>query len=345
MNIPNLLKKRDTVYGILAIWIVLFHIRRDFPLPYIPVISNIVGLGNFAVDIFLFYSGLCLCLSAAKHNYPENGWGEYFKKRVLRIFIPYFLICIPFYIWSAVYELSGSLMHRLFIFCLNISSAKFWLKGTLTTWYVYAIVFCYIVFPLLYSFLRKSGRKGRICMLIGMAGFAIIANYIPVLNNSINLWARLPVFSIGIIFGFDDIKLREPNKLLVILSAAVTLGLGYVISLSELSEKPLIPNVYRFLLYIPMTLAVMVLLSAFGGRIGAFEFAGRLSLEIYLIHIALIHIVRYRNVFDVIGLWIIIALPAVSILISWIVSLLEAPIRKTLTNLTRGKENESLHNI
>jgi len=345
MNIANLLKKRDTVYGVLAIWIVIFHIRRDFPVPYIPVISNIVGLGNIAVDIFLFYSGLCLCLSAAKNNYPENGWGEYFKKRVLRIFIPYFLICIPFYIWSAVYEISGSFTHRLLIFCLNISSAKFWLQGTLTTWYVYAIVFCYLVFPLLYSVLKKANRTQRVFILIGMAGFAIIANYVPLLKNSINLWARLPIFSIGVIFGFDDVKPKEPGKLSVILSAAVTLGLGYVISLSELSEKPLIPNVYRFLLYIPMTLAVMALLSAFGGRLGALDFAGRLSLEIYLVHIALLHLVRYRNVFDAIGLWIIIALPAASVLVSWLVSLLEAPIRKTLTNLTRGKENESLHNI
>ncbi len=345
MNIPNLLKKRDTVYGILAIWIVIFHIFRKFAVPYIPFVSNIAGLGNISVDIFLFYSGLCLCLSASKNNYPENGWGEYFKKRVLRIFIPYFLICIPFYIWSAVYEISGSFMHRSIIFCLNFSSVKFWLQGTQTTWYVYAIILCYLVFPLLYGYLRKAGSKGRVCIIAALAAFAVLTNYLPVLKNSTIVWARLPIFSIGVISGFDDLKLKKPGKLLIVLSAAVTLGLGYLISLSELSEKPFIPNVYRFLLYIPMTLAVMVLLSTFGGGTGALDFVGRLSLEIYLVHIALIHITIYRGVFDAIGLWIIIALPAASILISWLVSLIEAPIRKTLTNLTRGKENESLHNI
>ncbi len=81
----KLLDNRNSIYGACALWIILFHTFRRVSMPYIPVITNIVGIGNMAVDVFFFFSGLCLSLSAQKHNYQNIGWKEYFKRRLLRI--------------------------------------------------------------------------------------------------------------------------------------------------------------------------------------------------------------------------------------------------------------------
>lgn len=49
---------------------------------YIPIVTNVIGIGNLAVDIF---SGLCLSLSATYHHYAENGWREYYIRRFDRV--------------------------------------------------------------------------------------------------------------------------------------------------------------------------------------------------------------------------------------------------------------------
>ena len=116
----KLLEKRNTIYGILAIWIIVFHTYRKISMPYIPIVTNIVAIGNMSVDVFFFFSGLCLALSAMKHNYQKDGWGVYYRRRFSSILIPYLIICIPYYLWSATFEISGSTIHKAFSFVVNI---------------------------------------------------------------------------------------------------------------------------------------------------------------------------------------------------------------------------------
>ena len=78
----KLLEKRNTIYGVCAIWIVLFHTFRRIGMPYIPVLTNIVGIGNMAVDVFFFFSGLCLALSVKKHDYQIAGWGGLLQEKI-----------------------------------------------------------------------------------------------------------------------------------------------------------------------------------------------------------------------------------------------------------------------
>ena len=142
----KLLEKRNIIYGFCAIWIVLFHTFRRIGMPYIPVITNIIGIGNMAVDVFFFFSGFCLSLSVKKHNYLETGWKEYFSRRFIRVLIPYLIICIPYYLWNALFEVEGNASHKLIMFFANLSSASFWLKGTETTWYLYGIILLYLFY-------------------------------------------------------------------------------------------------------------------------------------------------------------------------------------------------------
>ncbi|MBR3636489.1 MAG: acyltransferase [Lachnospiraceae bacterium] len=318
LGMRKLLEKRNTIYGVCAIWIVLFHTFRRIGMPYIPVVTNIVGVGNISVDIFFFFSGLCLALSVEKHNYLENGWKGYFRRRLTRILVPYLIIGIPYYIWDAIFESSGGIVRRIALFFANISSASFWIKGTLTTWYAYAILVFYVLFPILYRVIKKS-KASVFYLLTGMIAFAIVSAYIPILKNSMIMWARLPIFTIGIAAA-----LRERRKLTgirhrIIASFVIVIALGLLISISEISETFTIPQVYRFLLYIPMTLALLTILTWTGGKLRFFEMVGTLTFEIYLVHNTLFHPFKYYGIMETTGYWLYLIMPVIAFFISWLV--------------------------
>ena len=319
----KLLEKRNTIYGVCAVWIVLFHIFRRISMPYIPVVTNIVGIGNMAVDVFFFFSGLCLSLSAEKHDYRKTGWSMYYNRRFLRVLVPYLIICVPYYLWAAVFEHSGGMIRKAVVFLVNLSSAAFWLRGTQTTWYLYGIVVFYLLFPLLYGFSVKNGRARKVGLLAGLILFAVITAYTPILKNSMIVWARLPIFTIGVFAGTERIRERMPNSLETAAAAITVLLLGWVTSASEISESFTMPQVYRLLLYIPLTLALLVLASRAGGRISVFEWIGGVSLEVYLIHITLLHPFKYYGVIDAVGYGLYLLLPVVALGLAWIVRQIE----------------------
>lgn len=326
----NLLEKRNTIYGALAIWIVLFHTFRRISMLYIPVVTNIVGIGNMAVDVFFFFSGLCLSLSAVRHNYQNDGWRGYYHRRFARILIPYFIIGFPYYIWAAVYECSGGISRKILSFVANLTSASFWLRGTQTTWYVYGILVFYLLFPLLFSFVLKTDRWKKLVLLASMIIFAVIVSYIPVLNNSVVVWARLPIFTIGIMAGDSSKKVIRHSNKWTILAIIVLVVLGTTTSLSELSDDFTMPQVYRLLLYIPMVLSLAHILSLFNGKLTLLEMIGGLSLEIYLIHITLLHPLNYYGVLETLGYWLYLMLPVATLLIAYIVGKIESVINRNL---------------
>lgn len=307
----------------------MFHSFRRVSMPYIPIVTNVIGIGNLAVDIFFFFSGLCLSLSARYHHYAENGWREYLIRRFDRVLIPYLIIGIPYQIWNTVFDSYGSLMRRIAVFCGNISSATFWLKGTQTTWYLFAIVFFYLLFPMLYCYLKKSSLIIRASLIVGLIAMAIAFSYLPVIKFSIDAWARLPIFTIGILYGIEE-KERNITGIPVFASVLTICILGGITSASELLPDFPLPHVYRLLLYIPMTLAVCTLSSRREIRSTLLEWIGGLSLEIYLVHMTILHPIEYYGLREALGYWLYLVLPIISIGISWIVSQLEMHVLKQL---------------
>ena len=324
----KLLGKRNTIYGLCAIWIVLFHSFRRIGMPYIPILTNIIGIGNMGVDIFFFFSGLCLSLSVKKRNYPEIGWKEYYRRRFTRVIVPYLIICVPYYLWAAAFETSGRTIRKIIAFIADLSSASFWIRGTQTTWYVYGIVAFYLMFPLLYRFLMSADRRKHFGLLIGLIAFAVVTAYIPVLKNSMIVWARLPIFTIGVIVGIEEEKFPKPGRAVVLISSVILFTLGFLTSMSEISESFTIPQVYRFIIYIPMTLALMIILSRIGRKVELLEWIGGLSLEVYLVHITLLHPIKYYGIMEAVGYWLYLILPLIVVPIAWIVGRIEGRILK-----------------
>ena len=340
MNISYVLKNRTGIYGFCAVWIVVFHLYRRISMPFIPVITNIVSLGNMAVDIFLFFSGVSLYLSAERNNYSERGWKTYFTKRVCRILVPYFIVAVPYFLWSIIVE-SG---HRNFIgilarFVWNVSSASFWIKGVQTTWYVYAIAIFYLAFPILYNYIKNSNSAIKIAILLtAIYFFSVATNYLPILKNSTIAWTRLPIFVIGIMAGkyYAKLDLSKLNisarKLLVSFNVIFLLVSGCFLSFHEIYDANTIQAVYIWLFYGPMTLSVIVCLMAVckgdGLQADLLKVLGSISLEIYLVHITLLHPMDFYGVLKYAGNWNYLLLPICSIIIALGVKWVEGVVIK-----------------
>ena len=97
MPLPPKIPFRDQVYGVLALWIVFFHLSYYIPLEWnIPLVTNFFRLGDAAVDIFLLISGYCITLSLGKDASIRRFYNSRLKRILLSLrWIPLSLRWIP----------------------------------------------------------------------------------------------------------------------------------------------------------------------------------------------------------------------------------------------------------
>lgn len=345
MNLRNLLKHRNAIYGFLALWIVLFHINRKLGEPVqIPVISQWLLCGNMAVDIFLFLSGCCLYLSMDRK--PDvNG---FYRRRILRLLPSYLLITLPFWIWRSLVEAprSGGGFH--FIrFIADISSATFWLKGVEVTWFVYAILLFYIIFPIIFKIVKKSLRKALLLLLAIYALNVIATECIPVYECSSIAWTRLPIFIVGTIAGkyIDELDLGRLNRtarlLLVGLAAIILILALFIFPLGTMFTRQDAKAEYLWLAYGPLTICILILLAVSlsicrienrkrNPVLRMADQVGNMSLELYMTHVITLHWFAYYGLLSKMGPWAFAVIPVLAVLWSVLASkIISRTIRRT----------------
>ena len=122
INMEQVLKHRDEIYGLLAIWIMCFHIDSScYSIPNIPLLKNFINIGNAGVDVFLFLSGYCLYLSLNRNSNVVN----FFRKRFKRVVIVYLVIAIPFFLYKSIFEIHSN---RVLFFFYDLSGLSFWFR-------------------------------------------------------------------------------------------------------------------------------------------------------------------------------------------------------------------------
>ena len=129
-------KHRTPLMGIAALMIIVCHmLGYDVVRP--AIVDKILWRGNYGMDIFLFLSGIGCWYSLSK-SCSLNIW---YRKRFVRIFVPYLLIQIPFWAWRMAIG-TFHLPHELLVF----STLDFWLhhKGA---WYVALLLPLYLITP------------------------------------------------------------------------------------------------------------------------------------------------------------------------------------------------------
>lgn len=320
----EVLKYRSQIYGFCAIWIVLHHMINLHAIPgfsYIPFVYPFIRMGSAGVDVFLFLSGYCLCLSYTK----DPNIAHFYKKRAVRLIIPYLIAAVPYYLWRncTIGALdNGSFNYNGFI--QDIIGLSFWTKGMKNTWFVEAIIIFYILFPILYKICSK--KKWIAIGMFMFSYFLIIIAYIlpfPEFDNYAIAICRFPAFLLGLILALYYAPLYN-NQTLIVFAVLLVLLVG-VFPIKDIQESNNLHAIYLWIPYILLILPVIYLsrflLEKYEWKF--WTFLGNISLELYMVHIFMINILKWYG-WNTIWIWLVV--PILSIPIAYLISYISKKI-------------------
>lgn len=144
---------RNELMGIAAIFILICHAPgNSVMMP--SFLAKLFSYGNVGVDMFLLLSGVGLFYSMEKSNKSLWYW---YGKRFIRIFIPYWIITIPYLLFKVCFMAYG--MDDV---VLNMLTLSYWLSGD-GDWYISLIILLYIITPPYLHFLtiKRKQSDGR----------------------------------------------------------------------------------------------------------------------------------------------------------------------------------------
>lgn len=282
---------RGILFGILTLMIVIFHTKVDF----LPLCSHgIVGslayyaltgikkIGDIGVDLFALLSGMGLYFSFSKNKNLRS----FYRKRAMRVLPAFFIVAL---IWCAIKEEIGAVEYIKYVL-----QVRFFKGESFEFWFIPYLLFCYLIFPLLYKGIEKHGWVGFVAEIVAVVTAHILLNLIfPAVAEHINIaTSRVPAFIVGILFGKLIYEKKEISKKWFFVFGA----LFFV--LFAIEEYDILWNGYRLLtpfslnrlLYCPLAVCIMVLLSAFISKVPLkglyrfFSWVGLYSLEVYLLY-------------------------------------------------------------
>lgn len=134
--------------GISALWVVLCRAKQHSKFPF--VVHSLLGLGNTCVDIFLILGGMGMYYSLNSTKDKGIRLAQWYKKRFVRVIVPYLIAAIPFYIWFCIYNNYG--VGRFFY---HLSGLSFWGEHE-GMWYIDLLIPLYLVTPLIGRFIDKA---------------------------------------------------------------------------------------------------------------------------------------------------------------------------------------------
>lgn len=271
-NSHNILQRNQTtcVRGISVLLIAVFHVLLEFN---VPRYFNLTG--SVCVAAFLFLSGFGI-----NESYKESGLNQYWYKRFKRIILPYTLfitILIPF---------TPKFSWKDYLFDITYIHSSYW--------FIEYLVWNYLIYWIAQRFLSKYLLI--VFFLFGFVGLNIFMQMEAEQSFS---------FVTGIIVSQHIGQLRQINKGLIAKYAIASFIFGFFFLL--LKEIPAIHSykgtiVYNYILLLikfPMAIPLLLLPSyvPLFLRSRLLHLCGIASLEIYLIHLALINLVSMSFVY------------------------------------------------
>lgn len=155
------------VFGVICI--LLCHLVQESSIGYIQMLAQFFNVG---VDIFIIISGFCFGLQG-----EIADWRKWYKKRIKRIYIPYEIFLI---VLAVVYLIVGkSFNFENWLSCiLGAQGANVGVLGADHTWFITAILLCYLVTPVLSVFDFEKKQVSNIAIIIfGIIPFVL--SFIP----------------------------------------------------------------------------------------------------------------------------------------------------------------------
>ncbi len=300
------------------IWIMLFHMGFG-----IPVLSYFIGLGYLGVDVFIFLSAYGLYHG---YNGKNLNYIAFYKKRCLRILPAYYIVMFIFFGIDCLMGKDVSFLSLL----EKMSMLGFFLpflRWNFFLWYIPAILFLYLFFPLMIKYLSQIKQKRNfILIFLSLLSINIILTYF-IYNYGYNKYSllllipRIFVFMIGLIWA--DIETKYIAKFLSEKSMLFAIGLMCIVFLFIWLVKILLPYYIQHLFMLEILPFLFALPGFFICCVLLFQklhpicqnivlFAGTYSLELYLLHeylyknaVSLANYIHLPVIFILLGIFIV----------------------------------------
>ena len=204
------------------IMIFLCHIVQEHSNSIIIQTAQIFNVGVF---VFLFISGF---LYGNRDTKNPIVW---YKKRAIRILIPLYTFFLILFIIDIATDTLTFNAKYIFIYLFNLQGLLGSIKGSAHLWFLTAIMFCYIITPILNKYKNKFTSKNSLLILIitliniqiistyfinGKLGLYLVYVYTYMLGYFISyLWKRTITINQSIIFTiatFGALILRFASK-------------------------------------------------------------------------------------------------------------------------------------
>lgn len=273
-------KYRSSIMGISILWIMFFHSGLKAPDQLILrlVWYVIVSYGTIGVDVFLICSGMGLACSAERKGKDFDAL-SFYKRRLVRILPAYFIVATVWYLIK--FENIGIFFRR--IFFLN-----FFIDGERDFWYIPCILICYLLFPLYTKLKDRIGFHITTVIFVvcsaSLAGIVFLINPILYEKWEILLYRLLSFWigcHIGVLLQHDEVK--EYNYTVVCLTV-VSVAL---LACFWMFHAPATVERLGSVCAAPAIMLIFAYFSAMVSFVKILSSLGRITLELYLIHVSL----------------------------------------------------------
>lgn len=305
----------DNWKGILCIMIMISHILELYHWPNI--LYNIHSFAYIFVALFFMFSGYGL-----KYNYNCNP--EYMKafisKRLLKVYIPYLLcnILVDIILRKVILlpeEVGFSDIVEM-IFCIN------------ARWFIQVLFILYLIFWVSFKFFPRQGNK---IVFIAIFVFIIVGACLKIDKQR---YGSLIPFIFGIVMAdrINDIRLKK-IKVLKIICAIVLAGTFEILYYYNKEAIWLGTVLFRNCLCVAIVIGFLELTKIIKNGNVISGFYGKISYEFFLVHIAVLLIVKHRLSFLSIDIQAIIIF-VFSTVLAYVMNMIDKRVIKSISNIT-----------
>lgn len=264
-NLELLSKYKKELMGVYAIGIILCHAHAticDMP----SIVEKILSLGTICTEMFMLLSGIGIFYSLRKNKGKIIQW---YKKRFLRLFVPYLILTIPYYVWFGYIN-----NHSVCTILLNISTINYWINGS-GAWFVAMITLCYLLAPLVYNIYVYCNNNPFIFIILFLIVFA--------LSFFLGFYENATYSSSLFLLGMFISPYVQEQKRINWLYISIIGILLYVIC-SKISMLAFMPRI--FFLF-PLSIIIPIFFIDKIYYVKTFLFMGKISFESYLTNVYL----------------------------------------------------------
>ena len=284
---------RPYLMGIATLWVTLYHSKylNLFHSTFLKetrllgIFTRIEAIGNCAVDLFFFLSGLGLFFSYTRLlERAAHPLKTFYQRRFRRILPTILIVTILTYGLIKVENLANWAGY-VFLYGFLTPTLE---RGNF--WYFSATVVYYLMFPLIHRMIRgKHGLYGAMTIISVSVVVAVIVSRVAetyFYSRGILFISRIPAFVMGVYIG--KLCLRHQKIPAWIPMLAIPVGIGLVVLLNDCPQPE--PAYLRFYEYSVLVLCIALghalILSRFTRRgflSRTVVLIGAYSMEIYLL--------------------------------------------------------------